>query len=426
MLLHLLRTAPPADAHFEPEADEYCGAHRLGPRARAVGGSRRSCVVPPCSRSSLAPSRATGTPSRSTTSGRPTGWSRSTRAQADLGPINRPASTRSLTSTWRPRLTTGATLSSRRSLRDLEHARTIVRELQGPAAGDAAAGTANSVARSSRRLRQPARKRNIELPAAGCDRPRPWRDVLVDPARRGRERWMLWAVGGRRAAVRGTLPLRVVAREADRHPPIGAQRVVAMIHRLTRRGLRGLDATARASWPDGDRDRPRRGCSWSCATTACCSAIRHPSRCSRASCCSCRHDRRGAHGARPWVELGVLSFQPGELAKVASRCSSFTTRHRARLAVDGGAQDPVDVAAARPRPRPHPRRPHGLDARARRPARLGTALLYFGLFLVMLYVATGRGSCGAGLALFVGGAPVASQALSYVGGRFHAWPTPRP
>jgi cell division protein FtsW (lipid II flippase) len=53
---------------------------------------------------------------------------------------------------------------------------------------------------------------------------------------------------------------------------------------------------------------------------------------------------------------------------------------------------------------------------------LGTALLYFGLFLVMIYVATGRASWVVlGLTLFVGGALVASQVLGYVGGRFSAW-----
>jgi cell division protein FtsW (lipid II flippase) len=53
---------------------------------------------------------------------------------------------------------------------------------------------------------------------------------------------------------------------------------------------------------------------------------------------------------------------------------------------------------------------------------LGTALLYFGLFLVMLYVATGRLSWVIiGLLLFVGGAYAAGQALSYVAGRFGSW-----
>ncbi len=56
---------------------------------------------------------------------------------------------------------------------------------------------------------------------------------------------------------------------------------------------------------------------------------------------------------------------------------------------------------------------------------LGTALLYFGLFLVMLYVATSRLSWVVlGLALFIGGALVASQTLDYVGARFANWLDP--
>lgn len=53
---------------------------------------------------------------------------------------------------------------------------------------------------------------------------------------------------------------------------------------------------------------------------------------------------------------------------------------------------------------------------------LGTSLLYFGLFLVMIYVATGRSSwIILGLTLFVSGALVANQTLTYVNGRVRAW-----
>ena len=53
---------------------------------------------------------------------------------------------------------------------------------------------------------------------------------------------------------------------------------------------------------------------------------------------------------------------------------------------------------------------------------LGMALLFFGLFLVMIYVATGRLSWVIlGLLLFVSGALIASRVLGYVGGRFTSW-----
>jgi cell division protein FtsW (lipid II flippase) len=56
---------------------------------------------------------------------------------------------------------------------------------------------------------------------------------------------------------------------------------------------------------------------------------------------------------------------------------------------------------------------------------LGTGLLIFGLFLVMLYVATSRISwIILGLLLVVGGAVVASQVLPYVHDRFANWLTP--
>jgi len=56
---------------------------------------------------------------------------------------------------------------------------------------------------------------------------------------------------------------------------------------------------------------------------------------------------------------------------------------------------------------------------------LGTSLLYFGLFLVMIYVATGRGMyVVVGLSFFVAGALIAGRALDYVSGRFDAWLNP--
>jgi cell division protein FtsW (lipid II flippase) len=56
---------------------------------------------------------------------------------------------------------------------------------------------------------------------------------------------------------------------------------------------------------------------------------------------------------------------------------------------------------------------------------LGTGLLYFGLFLVMIYVATARvGWVVIGLVLFIGGALIASRVLDYVQGRFQNWLNP--
>jgi cell division protein FtsW (lipid II flippase) len=56
---------------------------------------------------------------------------------------------------------------------------------------------------------------------------------------------------------------------------------------------------------------------------------------------------------------------------------------------------------------------------------LGSSVLYFGLFLVMIYTATGRGFyVGAGLVMMATGALVASRLFDYVGRRFDSWLDP--
>jgi len=128
-------------------------------------------------------------------------------------------------------------------------------------------------------------------------------------------------------------------------------------------------------------------------------------------------------GARLWVRLGFFSFQPGELAKIALAIffAGYLVQARDSLSMVGRkflgmrfprARDlgPILViwAAAM------------LVLIVQRD--LGTSLLYFGLFLVMIYVATGRLSWVAlGLGLFIGGAIAAGQLLNYVASRFDGW-----
>lgn len=132
------------------------------------------------------------------------------------------------------------------------------------------------------------------------------------------------------------------------------------------------------------------------------------------------------NGARLWVDIGPFSFQPGELAKVALAIffAGYLVTARDSLSMVGRrflgmrfprARDlgPILVVFAASM----------LVLVFQRD--LGTALLYFGLFLVMLYVATGRASwIVLGLTMFLAGAIVASQLLSYVNGRFIAWLNP--
>jgi cell division protein FtsW (lipid II flippase) len=125
---------------------------------------------------------------------------------------------------------------------------------------------------------------------------------------------------------------------------------------------------------------------------------------------------REVNGARLWVDLGVIQFQPGELAKIClilflagylreKRESLAAGRLKdvgPLLAIWGAAMLVIVVTND-----------------------LGSALLNFGIFLAMLYVATGRALFVAGgLALFLGGAAVLYNAIGHVRDRVTIWLEP--
>jgi cell division protein FtsW (lipid II flippase) len=129
------------------------------------------------------------------------------------------------------------------------------------------------------------------------------------------------------------------------------------------------------------------------------------------------------NGARVWIQLGSFSFQPGELAKIALAVffAGYLVTARDSLSIMGRSILFLRFPRARDL---GPILIVWLAAMAVLVFQrdLGTALLYFGVFVVMLYVATGRISWVVlGMGLFVGGALVASQTLGYVNGRFDAW-----
>lgn len=133
---------------------------------------------------------------------------------------------------------------------------------------------------------------------------------------------------------------------------------------------------------------------------------------------------REVSGARVWIGFGSFAtFQPGEIAKIALAVffAGYLVRNRDTLSMVG-----TRVLGMR-FPRFRDLGPilviWALSMSVIIFQRdLGTALLYFGLFLVMLYLATGRISWVLlGLVLFVGGALIASQTLGYVNGRFTSW-----
>ena len=127
--------------------------------------------------------------------------------------------------------------------------------------------------------------------------------------------------------------------------------------------------------------------------------------------------------AKVWVSLGIFSFQPGELAKIllAIFFAGYLVRTRESLTSVGRrflwmtwprARElgPLLVIWAVSL---------GIIVMQR---DLGTGLLIFGMFVAMLYVATGKTSWVLlGLGLAVAGAVIAAQTLTYVGWRFNNW-----
>jgi cell division protein FtsW (lipid II flippase) len=132
---------------------------------------------------------------------------------------------------------------------------------------------------------------------------------------------------------------------------------------------------------------------------------------------------RTINGSRIWINLGPLSFQPGEVAKVllVVAFAGYFVLHRDALALAGRRFLFVDL------PRGRDLGPIlamwllslGILVFQR---DLGSSLLFFGLFLVMLYVATERpGWLLVGGVMFIVGAYAGYVALGHVHARVEAW-----
>ena len=135
---------------------------------------------------------------------------------------------------------------------------------------------------------------------------------------------------------------------------------------------------------------------------------------------------RTINGARIWIALGPFSFQPGEVAKVllVITFAGYLVVHRDALALAGRRVVFIDL------PRGRDLGPIlmmwavslGILVLQR---DLGSSLLFFGLFLVMLYVATERpGWLVVGSLLFFGGATAAFKLFSHVQSRVDIWLDP--
>jgi cell division protein FtsW (lipid II flippase) len=119
------------------------------------------------------------------------------------------------------------------------------------------------------------------------------------------------------------------------------------------------------------------------------------------------------NGARLWVDIGPVQFQPGELAKILlivflagylrdkrEVLAQFRLKDFGPLFLIWGAAMLVLIQTR----------------------DLGSALLYFGIFLAMLYAATGRGAFVAGgVVLFVLGATAVYRVVSHVEERVTIW-----
>ena len=132
---------------------------------------------------------------------------------------------------------------------------------------------------------------------------------------------------------------------------------------------------------------------------------------------------KNINGSRIWIGVGPFSFQPGEIAKVLLVLffSGYLVLHRDALALAGRRVAGIDL-------------PRGRDlgpilamwlvslAVLVFQRDLGSSLLFFGLFLVMLYVATERpGWLVVGTGMFLVGAYTANLLVSHVQFRVNTW-----
>ncbi|MFJ5692940.1 FtsW/RodA/SpoVE family cell cycle protein [Arthrobacter sp. NPDC093125] len=128
-------------------------------------------------------------------------------------------------------------------------------------------------------------------------------------------------------------------------------------------------------------------------------------------------------GARVWIRLGPMTFQPGEVAKItlAIFFAGYLSSNRDLIMLAGRKIGPLQF------PRFKDMGPMitawlvsiGVLIFQR---DLGSSILFFGLFIVMIYVATSRISWVViGVSLILGGGFLASQVFSHVALRIDSW-----
>lgn len=137
---------------------------------------------------------------------------------------------------------------------------------------------------------------------------------------------------------------------------------------------------------------------------------------------------REVNGARLWVRIGVLNFQPAEIAKVVLVIffAAYLVEKRELLAIATRRIGNVML--------PDPRHLGPLVLAwgvsiviMVQEKDLGSSLLFFAVFAVMLYMATGRGAyAGIASLMFATGATIAYRVFDHVAVRVTTWLDPWP
>lgn len=129
------------------------------------------------------------------------------------------------------------------------------------------------------------------------------------------------------------------------------------------------------------------------------------------------------NGAKIWIHIGPFGIQPGEFAKItlALFFASYLGSKRDLILLAGKKIGPIQLPRVRDMA---PMLVAWLAALAVLVLQkdLGSAILFFGLFMVMIYVATGRVSWIAiGLAFIAAGGALAMLFVSHVQARVNVW-----
>ncbi len=135
---------------------------------------------------------------------------------------------------------------------------------------------------------------------------------------------------------------------------------------------------------------------------------------------------REINGAKLWIHIGSMSFQPGEIAKIliVIFLAAYLAEHREMLSVSTRRVLGLNL------PEPRTLGPLLLMWAVSLfvlvfERDLGSSLLLFGTFLFMIYIATGRaGYVVVGLAFFAAGATAAWRVFDHVQTRVAIWIDP--